>query len=450
MQRKHIIAVIFMGLVQITSIGSAQETTAAFSDLEARVKQLESKRESKMISPAAEIDFLFEDTFRDSGNQYIYSKENKPVIVDNRLIHKISTKRGAWSWFGLSRSPDITEIEFFQNNKLSLPLAGKLRTHVTGSCTASTGLVSNMTITSVVYLIPVATNAFQLDGELSSTTSAAIAGRISTGLTGTVSMKIAGLEDKPYVMNGTLTTDINASCRQGAFQVASNITGSMDLAAVSDANISVAGDLVSQITSTIKDQLQTKLTGTVSVTTQVVTYTNENTTSIPLEAKLQAVESFLGSNPDSRKSSDLIERIDRAHAKLKNSDWQTDHIRFGIAPLYLSHVDAMATSLSLHAYFAYRRFSPVADFPYEPGRRLSLFIAVGQGTGAKNDAKFESPVYTTGLGFDIVKGVALTAGYSTFTYRNNGKADAERKGSFTAGFTLNSDLWRGLMGVVGK
>ncbi|MBI5749561.1 MAG: hypothetical protein HZA00_10590 [Nitrospinae bacterium] len=138
---------------------------------------------------------------------------------------------------------------------------------------------------------------------------------------------------------------------------------------------------------------------------------------------------------------DLINRINRVHQKLNNKDWQTDHLRFGVLTGRLSAADAMTTSVVLHSYFGYRRFMP-GDL--DIGRRLSLFAAVGAASSTDGKGDFSGPVYSIGLGVDIVKGVVLSGGWSVFSHRDDKSQDYKGKESFIVGISLNTELWRAL------
>lgn len=168
----------------------------------------------------------------------------------------------------------------------------------------------------------------------------------------------------------------------------------------------------------------------------------ENLAPMLIEAKMQVVEKVLGlTEPEP----DLIKRINRAYVRLNNKDWQNDDLRFGILTSYLPNANAIATSVAVHGYLGYRRFTPEK---LDIWRRTSMFFAVGTGnamdsSGGKS-ADIKGPVLSAGIGFDIVKGFALSAGVSIFSYKAPADQDYNLKNSPTFGITLNSDLWRAL------
>lgn len=411
----------------------------ALNGIEERVKKLEAKRMPKMISPTAEINFLFEDVF---GRQYIYldHKDKKdreePVVLDNRAIRRITITRG---WFG-----EDTTIEFFPDRPTTALVNAELSIGARGGCLQSTDVLSMLTGTVHVYSDKLAD--VRLNGTLSSKVTSTSSGTVVSRLTGTVMLKTAALPSQVLNVHGQMKAQVAALCNAGVVSIDPGLTVSLDLESAAQAQFSMKAELVSRAAATVEGPvLLSQLTGTVSVALAVVTYHTRYISGLPLMAKLEAVERTVGVPED--KDADIVERISRVHAKLNNGDWQTDNIRFGIAPLFLKRVDAMATSLALHAYPAYRRFTPVQEFPWDFGRRLSIFLAVGEGSGESAGASISGPVYTVGLGVDIVKGVAINAGYSVFNYKPDDVADLEHKRSVTLGFTLNSDLWRELFNM---
>ena len=179
----------------------------------------------------------------------------------------------------------------------------------------------------------------------------------------------------------------------------------------------------------------------------VVTFDGANETptgdNVVIEAKMQAVEHTLKITPQPNDT--LKTRIARAYNEVNNKDWQNDDLRFGILTSYLTKANAVATSIALHGYFGYRRFSPGKWDYYNIARRFSGFLAVGVASvmdkSANKSADVKSPVLSVGIGFDIVKGFALSAGHSIYSYSQDGsKYTADN--SWTFGVTLNSDLWR--------
>ena len=175
---------------------------------------------------------------------------------------------------------------------------------------------------------------------------------------------------------------------------------------------------------------------------------NKNFTPMLIEAKMQAVEKVLNMQPKSSGSLSLKQRIDRANEEINNKDWQNDDLRFGVSTSYLSDANAIATSVAVHSYFGYRRFTPGKWNLYNIGRRFSGFFAVGTGnamdSSSGKSADIKGPVLSAGIGFDIVKGFALSAGVSIFSYKAPADQDYNLKNSATFGITLNSDLWRTL------
>lgn len=168
----------------------------------------------------------------------------------------------------------------------------------------------------------------------------------------------------------------------------------------------------------------------------------EDLAQLTIEAKMQAVEKTIGitRKPDA----DLMKRIDLVYQKINNRDWQNDDLRFGILTSYISETNVNVISIALHGYFAYRRFTPGKWDWNNIGRRLSGFFAVGAGGTADKSAEVKNPVLSVGIGFDIVKGFAVSAGGSVFSYRASVNQDFQSKGAWTFGVTLNSDLWRAL------
>lgn len=172
---------------------------------------------------------------------------------------------------------------------------------------------------------------------------------------------------------------------------------------------------------------------------------NKDLAPMVIEAKMQAVEHTLKITPQPNDT--LKTRIARAYTEVNNKDWQNDDLRFGILTSYLTNVHAVATSIALHGYLGYRRFTPGFTLNNwgnlrNIGRRFSLFFAVGTGS-ASGDTDIKSPILSAGVGFDIVKGFALSAGYSVFSYKEKTTdTDYKSKGSLAFGVTLNSDLWR--------
>ena len=173
---------------------------------------------------------------------------------------------------------------------------------------------------------------------------------------------------------------------------------------------------------------------------------NKNFTPMLIEAKMLAVEKVL--NIKSESSDTLKKRIGRANEEINNKDWQNDDLRFGVSTSYLSDANAIATSVAVHSYFGYRRFTPGKWNLYNVGRRFSGFFAVGTGnamdSSSGKSADIKGPVLSAGIGFDIVKGFALSAGVSIFSYKAPADQDYNLKNSATFGITLNSDLWRAL------
>lgn len=51
-----------------------------------------------------------------------------------------------------------------------------------------------------------------------------------------------------------------------------------------------------------------------------------------------------------------------------------------------------------------------------------------------------------GLGLDLNYGVSLFAGWSVYSYTPDGKEGATADNSFTFGVSLNSELFKGLLG----
>lgn len=158
-----------------------------------------------------------------------------------------------------------------------------------------------------------------------------------------------------------------------------------------------------------------------------------------LEAKMQAIERTLGI----RKQADdnLINRIERVHRKLNNYDWQTDDLRFGILTGHLQNGDIIATSVVMHSYFGYRRFMPGK---FDIVRRMSFFFAVGTASRLVGESEISGPIYSAGIGFDVVKGVVMSLGYSKFSFRENKKSDYLGRESLMFGISLNTELWKGL------
>jgi len=159
-----------------------------------------------------------------------------------------------------------------------------------------------------------------------------------------------------------------------------------------------------------------------------------------MEYKMQAVEKVLGLQ--SQSNDKIIERIESAHKEIKNYEWAHDYLRFGILVNHITSMDANATSILLSAYPSYRRFMPgKVDF----WRRISIFFAGGTAsTVGETEAK--GIVYSYGLGFDVIKGVGLAGGCSTYSFRELGSEDYKVDRSWSLGISLNSELWKGLFG----
>lgn len=162
---------------------------------------------------------------------------------------------------------------------------------------------------------------------------------------------------------------------------------------------------------------------------------------ISIEAKMQAVERTLGIDPG---NSDLVTRIGNAYVKVNNTDWQNDDLRFGVLVATLRKADIIATSVALHAYLGYRRYSPGHPFVWNNFlRRFSVYFAVGTGSSS-NNAEVRTPVYSAGIGLDIVKGFVVSAGLSQASYKAQTDQDFTSKATLSFGITLNSDLWKAL------
>jgi len=162
-----------------------------------------------------------------------------------------------------------------------------------------------------------------------------------------------------------------------------------------------------------------------------------------LQAKLEAVENALVINTDS-KNMDLKARVDSVNKKLNNPDWESDNITFGAYVAHVNDADTIAVSAAMHAYFGYRRFLP-GDYR-DLARRLSFMFAVGTPIQTSGTGGVEGPIYTVGMGFDIQKGVTLSAGYSIYSYRPTDTGEFSNDNSISIGLTLNSDFWSGLSG----
>lgn len=166
-----------------------------------------------------------------------------------------------------------------------------------------------------------------------------------------------------------------------------------------------------------------------------------------IKYKLLAVEEVLGlpcneaCNCNSGEGKDIIPRINRAQKKIRNYDWERDHLRFALMASYINDIDAIATSLILHAYPSYRRFIPGQIDLF---RRTSFFFGLGtSGTNIK-DSDIEGPIYSYGIGFDIREGIGLTVGGSTYTIKDSTNDSEDVKTNWTAGVTLTSELWKAL------
>lgn len=387
----------------------------------------------KMVNTAAEIDFLFENVFKDSDNQYIFPATQEPVIMDFRRVKKITVERGGW-W-----CPDRTIIELDNEGAIRQSLEGKVETQIPASCTSEEDLLSR--ITSTIKIDASKKSSLTLDGTLQTTSTTIANGTITSHLEGTVTIK-----EKKYAMIGELVTKVEPQCSHGVLQLKSQISHSFNATSAPLNEVNLVGHAKASGSTSMANQVLSSITGTATLMTSTVEYNNADMITIPLETKMQAVESLLKSRSESSASADLVERIDFAYKKLKHDDWLTDNIRFGISPLYLMRVDAFATSVSMNTYFAYRRYSPVAKFPWDWTRRLSLLLAIGTGYGTREEASIESPVLTAGLGFDITKGVSVAVGYSAFNYKASSTASRNMQGALTYGITLNTDLWRTIVG----
>lgn len=161
------------------------------------------------------------------------------------------------------------------------------------------------------------------------------------------------------------------------------------------------------------------------------------TDSEAINYEMLAVEEVLGLG--NHENEEIIERIKRAQKKIRNYDWERDHLRFALMASYVNDIDAIATSLILHAYPSYRRFIPGKP---DPLRRISFFFGLGtSGTNIK-DSDIEGPIYSYGLGFDIREGIGLTVGGSTYTIKDSTNDSEDVKTNWTAGVTLTSELWK--------
>ena len=72
---------------------------------------------------------------------------------------------------------------------------------------------------------------------------------------------------------------------------------------------------------------------------------------------------------------------------------------------------------------------------------MAVGVASVMDKSANKSADVKSPVLSVGIGFDIVKGFALSAGHSIYSYSQDG-SKYTTDNSWTFGVTLNSDLWR--------
>ncbi len=157
------------------------------------------------------------------------------------------------------------------------------------------------------------------------------------------------------------------------------------------------------------------------------------------EYKMLAVEKVLGLESKGKK---IIERIDSAHTEIRNYEWKHDYLRFGILVNYIPGIQANATSIVLSAYPSYRRFMPGN---LDLGRRISFFFAGGTAS-TEGETEAKGIVYSYGFGVDVIRGVGLAIGMSTYRFREVATEDYKTKNSFSLGISLNSELWKGLFG----
>lgn len=157
-----------------------------------------------------------------------------------------------------------------------------------------------------------------------------------------------------------------------------------------------------------------------------------------MEYKMQAIEKVL----DLKSEGKIIERIDSAHTEIRNYEWAHDYLRFGILVNHIPGINANATSVALNAYPTYRRFMPGN---LDLGRRMSLFFAGGTASTA-GETEAKGIVYSYGFGLDIIRGVGLAIGMSTYSVRQLGTEDYKTENSLSLGICLSSELWKGLFG----
>lgn len=148
---------------------------------------------------------------------------------------------------------------------------------------------------------------------------------------------------------------------------------------------------------------------------------------------------------NSAKTGEPIERINRAYDAVKYEDWQSDQIRFGVYNAYLinpvTKASFVAASVALHGYFSYRRFIPGN---FDLGRRFSYFFAIGAPYMVGDNVKISSPVFSTGLGIDLVKGITFSVGGSVYGVEDAVSKTSQVNGAISVGITLNTDLARAL------
>lgn len=165
-----------------------------------------------------------------------------------------------------------------------------------------------------------------------------------------------------------------------------------------------------------------------------------------LLSKLEAIEDLL--NID-KKSKTLIERITIVHNTVNNGDFDSDHIRFGVltsTTLLSGNSKFVTEAIVLNVYPAYSRFIPNTWDLY---RRSSFMLGVGK--VIYNDAQVEvsGVSFILGVGFDLVKGVALTAGFQRQLTKEatSENASFNSNAPFFIGVTLNKDFWKSLVDV---
>lgn len=159
-----------------------------------------------------------------------------------------------------------------------------------------------------------------------------------------------------------------------------------------------------------------------------------------MDYKMRAVEEVLGLDNEDK---NIVERIKRAHEAIKNYEWAHDYLRFGVMVNHIPGIKANAISIVLSAYPSYHRFMPGN---WDLSRRISVFIAAGTASTEGGEWETTGFVYSYGLGIDLVKGVGLAFGGSTYTTREVGTEDYKAESTISLGIFLSSELWKELFG----